>query len=109
MPALRQPKPVISIKKIDTILPPDKNYVIVTLKGERRLVVTADSYNGILSMGRFYKCVFCETILEREHEAAKEKHIRSEKHCKTLDKYPHVDEFSHNLIRKVGGGIDCLF
>lgn len=101
MPALRQPKVALDHVKVHKSLPPDTSYVILTLKGERKLVITVDSYNGILSMGDIYKCVFCGTLLALQ-QAAKEKHISSLVHTRTLEKYPHVDEFSHNLIRKVG-------
>ncbi|KOB77974.1 Uncharacterized protein OBRU01_00405 [Operophtera brumata] len=102
MPALRRPKVVLSHEKAQISLPRDKNYVIITLKGDRKLVVTEDSYNGILSMGGVYKCVFCDALLALQ-QAAKVQHISSLHHSRTLEKYPHVDEFSHHLIRKVSG------
>lgn len=100
LPALRQPKIILSQDNSRQTLPLDKEYVIITMKGDRKLVVSKDSYNGILSTGGFYKCVFCGTLLDLKR-AAKENHIRSGDHGKTMAKYPHVEEFSHNLIRTV--------
>lgn len=107
VPALRQPKSV-KVKKAEnkkppiTIVPDLKDYLIVTLKNGKKLVVSSDSYHGILTAGEIYKCVFCakEMILD---VVFKEMHKNSPNHKKSIEKYPHVEDFKDNLVRTLAG------
>ncbi|KAJ8704840.1 hypothetical protein PYW08_012160 [Mythimna loreyi] len=109
MPALRQPKkcpveakapPAANSEKRKIAEP--QNYLIVTLRSGKKLVVSSDSYHGILTAGELYRCVFCETEMVRD-VICKERHKTSENHRKIVENYPHVEEFSENLIRKLNG------
>lgn len=100
--ALRQPRFVTHPReaKKKCILP-DAQYVIVTLKDKEKLVVSSDSYHGIITVGDMYKCVFCQAEMVLE-SSCKDRHKKSNDHMKMLQKYPHVEEYAKNLIREVG-------
>ncbi|KAJ8706651.1 hypothetical protein PYW07_012729 [Mythimna separata] len=114
MPALRQPKkrPVEAKKSPPASKTEQKksnepkkeplNYLIVTLRSGKKLVVSSDSYHGILTSGELFRCVFCETEMVRD-VLCKERHKSSENHRKIVESYPHVEEFNENLIRKLNG------
>lgn len=105
VPALRQPKN----SHLEAKDPPPatntelQNYLIVTLRDGKKLVVSSDSYHGLLTAGELFRCVFCETEMVRD-VICKERHKTSENHRKILESYPHVEEFKENLIRTVGNG-----
>lgn len=102
IPALRQPKIVpVDVKDSATNYVEPQNFLIVTLKDGKKLVVSSDAYHGILTAGELFRCVFCETEMVRD-VLCKERHKTSENHRKILESYPHVEEFKENLIRKVG-------
>lgn len=96
--ALRKPY----LDKMTKRLHMETSYVRITLrkKNNEKLVVSFNSYNTILSMGDNYKCVVCDKLLDLD-ENTKDLHISTADHRGTLDKYPHDDEFSQHLIRKV--------
>lgn len=109
LPALRQPKNIDVEEKNQknkehqttaTSYCEPQNYLIVTLKDGKKLVVSSDAYNGIFTAGELYRCVFCETEMIRD-VTCKERHKSSQNHRKILESYPHVEEFKENLIRKV--------
>lgn len=100
-PALRQPKNAKIEEKIRTqVFKEPQNFLIVTLKDGKKLVVSSDAYHGILTAGELYRCVFCETEMVRD-VICKERHKASENHRKILEGYPHIDEYKENLLRKV--------
>ena len=104
IPALRQPKITrIEVKDTDTPIyyAEPQNFLIVTLKDGKKLVVSSDAYHGMLTAGELFRCVFCEAEMVRD-VLCKERHKSSENHRKILESYPHVEEFKENLIRKVG-------
>lgn len=102
MPALRQPK--LTEEKYEKPplrhIPDNRDFLIVTLKGGKKLVVSSDAYHGILTSGGFYRCVFCEAEMILDL-LCKERHKNSQNHRKILENYPHVEEYKENLIRKV--------
>ncbi|XP_035457659.1 uncharacterized protein LOC118281204 [Spodoptera frugiperda] len=100
-PALRQPKNAKIEEKIRTqVFNEPQNFLIVTLKDGKKLVVSSDAYHGILTAGELYRCVFCETEMVRD-VICKERHKASENHRKILEGYPHIDEYKENLLRKL--------
>ncbi|CAH1642701.1 unnamed protein product [Spodoptera littoralis] len=100
-PALRQPKNLKFNEKSKTaVYNEPQNFLIVTLKDGKKLVVSSDTYHGILTAGELYRCVFCETEMARD-VICKERHKASENHRKILEGYPHIDEFKENLLRKL--------
>ncbi|XP_075989799.1 uncharacterized protein LOC142985482 [Anticarsia gemmatalis] len=107
VPALRQPK---TINKVENkkptpsqkpcVVPDTKDFLIITLKGGRKLVVSSDAYHGILTAGELYKCVFCEKEMVLDL-LCKERHKTSQNHRKILENHPHVEDYKENLIRKL--------
>lgn len=107
VPALRQPKVIkqkeeakITKKPTPSKLPIPQDFLIITLKDGKKLVVSSDAYHGILTAGELYRCVFCETEMVLD-VLCKERHKSSQNHRKILENYPHVEEYKENLIRKV--------
>ncbi|XP_046976175.1 uncharacterized protein LOC124542261 [Vanessa cardui] len=100
-PALRKPKFSKESDKKNVV---DQQFIILTLKSGMKLVVSSDSFHGILMIGKTYRCVFCD--VEIETAAFKEQHKNLVGHKKLLNKFPYVAELSENLIRQINK-IDC--
>lgn len=98
VPALRQPKVLQQVSK--NIENEDVQNVILTLKGNKSLVISSDAYHGILKGKEMYRCVFCRSEMEPDVKM-KELHKNSSKHRMEVENYPHVGDFGDNLIRKV--------
>ncbi|CAK1592653.1 unnamed protein product [Parnassius mnemosyne] len=103
VPALRQPKrskKTTPPKKSITCRKPEKEYVILTLKDDKKLVVTSDGYHGIIKMESMYLCVLCETEIDLD-DKCKAEHKNLESHLKTFEKFPHLEGFVENLVRQL--------
>ncbi|XP_050360388.1 uncharacterized protein LOC126780159 [Nymphalis io] len=100
IPVLRKPNlsKELNKKKVD------QQFIILTLKNGMKLVVSSDSFHGIIMIGKIYKCVFCE--VEIESPACKERHKTSDEHKNVFNKYPYIEELAENLIRQVNK-INC--
>ncbi|XP_059050319.1 uncharacterized protein LOC131845293 [Achroia grisella] len=97
VPVLRQPK----VQQHEKSKPfNDTADVIITLKDQKKLVVSSDAYHGILMSSDMYKCVFCDSDMHRD-AAYKEQHKNTDKHKENLRNYPHVDGYDENLVRKL--------
>ncbi|XP_063392149.1 uncharacterized protein LOC134677615 [Cydia fagiglandana] len=107
-PALRQPKMLNIVRKppVNVQCFSDDQSVILTLKDCRKLVISSDSYHGILMAGNMYKCVFCGSEMELDNKL-KEAHKNLMTHKRCLERYPHLEDFSENLIRKLSN--DSLY
>lgn len=103
LPALRQPKSSVKTstvtKNLNTKVFND-HYVILTLKDEKKLVLSSDTYNGVLKLEEMFKCVFCAFEMELNDDV-KERHLNSAKHKNAMDSFPFIEEFHNNLVRKV--------
>ncbi|XP_053622918.1 uncharacterized protein LOC128682301 [Plodia interpunctella] len=104
IPALRQPKLSGKLQDFSQTVAEDYKNVVVTLKDNRKLVVSANAYQGIVKAREMFKCVFCGTDMELD-EKYKDNHIDSASHKERLRAYPHMDEFGENLIRKLNNNI----
>lgn len=95
---MRQPK--VIQQETEKHLQKDDVNVILTLKGDRSLVISSDSYHGIIKGREMFRCVFCKTEMEPDSKL-KEAHKASNRHRCKVESYPHVEEYAENLIRKV--------
>ncbi|XP_047542781.1 uncharacterized protein LOC125075187 [Vanessa atalanta] len=99
-PALRRPKFSKGSDKKNVV---DQQFIILTLKNGMKLVVSSDSFHGIVMIGKTFRCVLCDVEIET---AFKEHHKSLVEHKKLLNKFPYVTEFSENLIRQINK-INC--
>ncbi|KPJ00388.1 PREDICTED: uncharacterized protein LOC106114644 [Papilio xuthus] len=95
--ALRQPKQVNKPKKSKKF---DDDYVIITMKDNKKLVVNSDGYHGIVRMEEKFVCVLCNYEINLD-EKLKADHKVKKTHLKTLTLFPHVESFRDNLIRQL--------
>ncbi|KPJ20212.1 hypothetical protein RR48_01780 [Papilio machaon] len=98
IPALRQPKQVNKPKKLKKF---DDDYVIITMKDNKKLVVSSDGYHGIVKMDEKFVCVLCDYKINLD-EKLKADHKVKKTHLKALTLFPHVESFRDNLIRQAG-------
>lgn len=110
-PTLRQPKvltaPQVTAQDTNNNKCPKKRLdntelqnLIITLNEGTKLVVTKDAYNGIITAGDLYKCLFCSAEMDLDH-TMKEVHVTSLKHQNALGRFQFSDEFPGNMIRQV--------
>ncbi|XP_045509248.1 uncharacterized protein LOC123704791 [Colias croceus] len=106
IPLMRRPKQVEKNveKNNNTISIDTEDYMILTLKNGKKLVVSSDSYHGIITCSNIYKCVICNDEFNLAKDD-KENHKRSHNHKQLMILYPHKEDFAENLIRQIESDI----
>ncbi|XP_038220456.1 uncharacterized protein LOC119838549 [Zerene cesonia] len=97
IPVLRRPK---QVEKNNNIIIEPEDFMILTLKNGKKLVVSSDSYHGIITSSNIYKCVICNEEFSLA-KGDKEKHKKSHKHKQLMILSPHKEDFAENLIRQI--------
>nr|XP_004922268.1 uncharacterized protein LOC101744204 [Bombyx mori] len=106
-PPLRRPKCITDPNEKAKKCVSEKQYVIVTLKNNNKLVVSSDGYHGLIIAGSVYKCVFCNREMDLDH-AYKEYHKKTAGHLKAMTSNPNMEDYGENLIRNLrGNGYYC--
>ena len=102
VPTLRRPKsnePEVNPKiNISSRKPDVEQLIILTLRNDKKLVVSSDSLHGII-ITEMYKCLFCN--IEIDSNECKEAHKTLNNHITFLQSHPFIEELDENLIRQV--------